>query len=216
MARVFLSYDREDEEKARLLAGAIEKAGHSVWWDRHIRSGAQYSKEIEQALRTADALVVLWSKRSVDSPWVRDEAAAGRDSGRLIPVRLDSNEPPLGFRQFQTIDLSRWKGRGKPAQLPTLLADIDALATGSSATPPAAPVPAERPARRRPTRRLVAVALLIAALLVAGLVAWRLIGKPSPIPLVAVAATETSPASTALARDLFVQLGRLQATNADA
>src|SRR5688572_27759398 len=105
MASVFLSYDREDATRARSIAQALEKAGHSVWWDRHIKGGAQYAKEIEQALAAADAVVVLWSERSVESAWVRDEAAAGRDSGRLVPVRLDATSPPLGFRQYQTIDL---------------------------------------------------------------------------------------------------------------
>src|SRR5215213_9360185 len=101
MAGVFLSYDRDDAAKARSIALALEKAGHSVWWDWHIKGGAQYSKEIEQALKRAEAVVVLWSQRSVDSAWVRDEAAAGRDTGRLVPVKLDESEPPLGFRQYQ-------------------------------------------------------------------------------------------------------------------
>ena len=112
MASVFLSYDREDATKARSIALALEKAGHQVWWDRHIKGGAQYSKEIEAALKAAQAVVVLWSKESIDSAWVRDEAAAGRDSGRLVPIKLDQAEPPLGFRQYQTIDLSAARGRG--------------------------------------------------------------------------------------------------------
>ena len=49
MARVFLSYDREDTDRARPIAVALEKAGHSVWWDRHIRSGTQFSQEIDEA-----------------------------------------------------------------------------------------------------------------------------------------------------------------------
>ncbi len=90
MASVFLSYDREDADRARPLALALEKAGHSVWWDRHVKSGAQYSKEIEAELSKADAVVVLWSKQSVESAWVRDEATAGRDSGG---ARADRRHP---------------------------------------------------------------------------------------------------------------------------
>ncbi len=81
MASVFLSYDRDDSDKARTIALALEKSGHSVWWDLHVRGGAQFSKVIEEALKAADAVVVLWSSNSVESAWVRDEAAAGRDSG---------------------------------------------------------------------------------------------------------------------------------------
>ena len=102
MANVFLSYDREDIGRAKSIAAVLENAGHQVWWDRHIKGGAQYSNEIENALKRAEAVVVLWSQRSVRSAWVRDEAAAGRDSNRLVPVTLDKTEPPLGFRQYQT------------------------------------------------------------------------------------------------------------------
>jgi hypothetical protein len=111
MARVFLSYDRDDADRARSLALALEKAGHSVWWDLHVRGGAQFSRVIEEALNAAQAVVVLWSAHSVESAWVRDEAAAGRDRQILIPVCLDKTVPPMGFRQYQTINFSGWKGR---------------------------------------------------------------------------------------------------------
>jgi hypothetical protein len=91
MASVFLSYDRDDAAKARPLAAALEKAGHSVWWDLRVRGGAQFSKVIEEALQAADAVVVLWSKNSVDSAWVRDEAAAGRAAAAWCRSR--STEP---------------------------------------------------------------------------------------------------------------------------
>lgn len=106
MTKVFLSYDRDDQTLARKIADLLEAAGHSVWWDRHIKGGAQFSEQIDHALEGAEAVVVLWSKRSIASPWVRDEAAVGRDSGRLVPVSIDKCIPPLGFRQYQTIDLS--------------------------------------------------------------------------------------------------------------
>lgn len=76
MASVFLSYDHEDGALAKPLVLALEKAGHTVWFDRHIHGGAQYSRKIEQALGEADAVVVLWSARSLESAWVRDEAGA--------------------------------------------------------------------------------------------------------------------------------------------
>ena len=128
MAGVFLSYDRRDAAAAGSIARALGKAGHKVWWDRHIKGGAQYSREIEAALKSADAVLVLWSEHSVESAWVRDEATSGRDRGRLVPMRLNGAEPPLGFRQYQDIDLGRWRGRGKPPQLRAILSSIAALA----------------------------------------------------------------------------------------
>lgn len=55
---------------------------------------------------------------------MRDEAAAGRDSGPLVPVTLDGCPPPLGFRQYQTIDLSGWNGRAQSRALDPLKAAI--------------------------------------------------------------------------------------------
>ena len=108
---VYLSYDHDDVALARPIAAALEKAGHTVWYDRHIHGGAQYSRKIEQALDAADAVVVLWSPRSLESAWVRDEAAEGRDRGKLVPLCVENVAPPMGFRQFQTIELGNWKGR---------------------------------------------------------------------------------------------------------
>jgi hypothetical protein len=49
---------------------------------------------------------VLWSKNSVGSQFVRDEAAEGQN-GRLVPVLIEAVRPPLGFRQLQRADLNR-------------------------------------------------------------------------------------------------------------
>ena len=207
MASVFLSYDREDAGKARSIATALEKVGHSVWWDMHVRGGTQFAKAIEQALREADAVVVLWSKKSVESAWVRDEAAAGRDTGKLIPVRLDAVEPPLGFRQYQTIDLSRWKGNRRVDVFEELTRAISGMDSHRSAVPP--------PALHARTAGRWAVSWLALAVTVVALAAgiW-LIMRPNGsrlVPVVTVASADNSPFSQQLARDLFVKLGRLQA-----
>jgi adenylate cyclase len=106
VSRVFLSYAREDVEAAKRLADAIALAGHDVWWDHHIPGGSRFTNEIDRALKEAEAVVVLWSETSVQSAWVQDEAAEGRDSGRLVPAALNSVKPPLGFRQFHTVSLA--------------------------------------------------------------------------------------------------------------
>lgn len=105
MGRVFLSYARQDEKVAQNLAEALSGSHHEVWWDRNLLGGCRFSAEIDRALKEADAVVVLWSEASVQSAWVHDEAAEGRDTGRLVPVSLGSIRAPLGFRQFQTIQL---------------------------------------------------------------------------------------------------------------
>ena len=106
MADVFLSYSRQDLRRAKPIIKALEAAGLSVWWDRRLIGGSEFSKEIRDELDQAAAVVALWSERSANSPWVLDEAGRGRDSHRLVPAILDGTPPPLGFGQIHTIDLS--------------------------------------------------------------------------------------------------------------
>ncbi len=169
MASVFLSYSREDVAKAEALAATLEKLGHSLWWDRQVQGGSRFSIEIEQALKSADAILVLWSHASVRSAWVTDEAAEGRDSGRLVPVVIDDSKPPLGFRQYQAIDLSGWKGRNSPGAIDAVHQAI--LAKSGSAQADQAPPKARSP--RRVYGRLgigAAASLLVFA--VAALIYW--------------------------------------------
>ncbi len=142
MARVFLSYAREDVGVAKQLASVIGGAGHSVWWDREIQGGSHFASEIDRELKSADAVVVLWSKAALESPWVQDEAAEGRDSGRLVPIIMGAEKPPLGFRQFQSIDFVGWDGSGDgpaPQSLMKALAQKceDIQAKDDAGAPPA-------------------------------------------------------------------------------
>ena len=110
MSRIFISYAREDLAAAQSFAGALEGAGHQVWWDHHLRAGSRFSWDVAEALRAAEAVVVLWSKDSIESAWVQDEAAEGLEGSRLVPVILDGSKPPLGFRQYHAVDMSGWGG----------------------------------------------------------------------------------------------------------
>lgn len=124
MAKVFLSYSREDVSAAKQLAECIDRAGHQVWWDRQIEGGSRFTAEIDRELKSADAVVVIWTKSSVESPWVQDEAAEGRDTGRLVPVLMGTDKPPLGFRQFQSIDIGNWNGEEDPPALDAVIRGI--------------------------------------------------------------------------------------------
>lgn len=170
MANIFLSYARTDAASAGRLARAVERAGHDVWWDRQIHGGARYSKEIKSALDRADVVLVLWSQQSVASDWVQDEAMVGRDSGRLVPVAIEPVEPPLGFRQIQTIDLVRWKGRSVPRDL---LEAIESQA--GSASEAGAPKPQTRRSVRLQRPALLALGAVIALLALFGI--WQLAGS---------------------------------------
>ena len=174
MASVFLSYDHEDVARAAPLASALEKAGHSVWWDRQIHGGAEYQIEIESAVQQADAVVVLWSGRSIKSAWVRDEAAEGRDQGKLIPVLLESVKPPMGFRQYQAIDLSDRRRASGASQMDELLRAVTKMSSAALSTQLS-----PSPAISKPgiDRRTLLAGGAVATIAVAGVGGWLLL-KP--------------------------------------
>ena len=118
---LFLSYARDDRARAEKLAAALRHHGFEVWWDALIEGGAQFASTISEALDKADAVLVLWSANSIESDWVRDEAATGRDRHRLVPLSLDGSKPPLGFRQYQAINLSHWRGRENAREIAAIV-----------------------------------------------------------------------------------------------
>lgn len=142
MASLFLSYSREDVGQVGPLAAALESEGHVVWWDRHISGGQLFADAIEIALESADVVIACWTETSIHSGWVRDEAAVGRDKGRLVPVSLDGCLPPLGFRQYHTIDLLSWNGQPQSPELEPLKVAIAERTGGIS--PPKAALPVRR------------------------------------------------------------------------
>jgi tetratricopeptide (TPR) repeat protein len=216
MASIFLSYGRDDARLARPLAAALEKAGHSVWWDQHIGGGSQYAHEIEQALNSADVVMVLWSKSSIDSAWVRDEAGSGRDRDRLVQLSVEGTAPPLGFRQFQAIDLGRWSGRGKVPRLDEIFTAVErqSRAPGIPAAAETAPT-----RRRRDGLSLNAWAAVGVAVALFFVVVGLLIGRPwdrksSNTPTLSVTASDNSQLSQSMARNLLAKLGALQGSAA--
>jgi hypothetical protein len=110
MTDVFLSYANEDREIASKLASSLEACGWSVWWDRKILAGETFDQVIEHELETAKSVVVLWSKDSIASEWVKNEAAVAAERGVLVPAFIDAVKLPLEFRRKQAANLVNWDG----------------------------------------------------------------------------------------------------------
>ena len=165
---IFVSYSRTDQARALPIIQMLQQAGFNTWWDGLLEGGERFSHTTEDALNRAKAVVVLWSKTSVQSHWVHDEATRGRDRGTLVPLSLDGVEPPLGFGQFQVIDLSRAKMVAKDEAIQRMLRKVEALHGTEGAL-----ISRSQPATSAPTNRrtlLIGGAATIA--LGAGAAAW--------------------------------------------
>jgi tetratricopeptide (TPR) repeat protein len=127
MSDIFISYARENREQAELLAGIFEQQNWSVWWDKVIPPGRKYADVIGAELASAKAVVVLWSRASVVSDWVKDEAQEGVNRNILIPALVDKVQPPYGFRQVQTADLCDWDGSSSHLDLQSLVRGVAGL-----------------------------------------------------------------------------------------
>lgn len=135
MPDVFISYNREDRETARLVANALEAEGFSVWWDAALRAGETYDEVTEQNLRGAGAVVVLWSKRSSNSKWVRAEATVGERSSTLVPALIEDCERPIRFELVQTADLRHWRGDRNDPHWRAFMQDVRTAVSRRSAKP---------------------------------------------------------------------------------
>lgn len=127
MADIFISYAREDRASAKRLAKALEEQGWSVWWDPQIPAGKTFDEVIEQAIEAAGCVLVLWSKHSVNSRWVKTEAAEGVERGILVPVLIEDVRIPLAFRRIQAANLVEWDGMSSHWAYQKLVNDISGI-----------------------------------------------------------------------------------------
>ena len=137
MADIFISYARKDRARIEALAAALEAEGLSIWWDQQIAGGSEFSKDIERELRNAKAVIVAWSEASSSSSWVKDEATIAAEEKKLVAISLDGELPPIGFRQYHTLDFKDGDAAAFKNILRSVLLklDPDEKETGSAASP---------------------------------------------------------------------------------
>src|SRR5690348_18280014 len=100
MSDIFVSYARSDEPQAKRDAEALPALEYDVWRAGELPAHRAYSEVIEERLKSARAVVVLWSVDAAKSQWVRAEADAARSFGTLVQAILDGNIPPMPFNQI--------------------------------------------------------------------------------------------------------------------
>ena len=110
---IFISYSQKDREAAERLEAAFEAHNFKVWRDERLLDSptGDFAGTINDALERSARAVVLWSRNSVDSPWVLGEAERARMAGRIVPLALEPVDAllphiPTPFNILPTIGVS--------------------------------------------------------------------------------------------------------------
>jgi adenylate cyclase len=147
MSDIFISYARPNEPVAHAAAEALRAAGYQVWRDDELPAHRAYSEVIEERIKAAKAVVVLWSAEASKSQWVRAEADAAREAGTLVQISLDDSLPPMPFNQIQCANLPDWRGDTSAPGWSKVMGSIASLA-GSASAPASRAEPVSPPQSR--------------------------------------------------------------------
>jgi hypothetical protein len=112
---VYISHASADEKVAQRVAGALRGAGFRVWDESEILPGDNWGEKLGEALREAEAMVVLLTPASLRAWNVSSEIGyaltQAQYRNRLIPVvaappeRLPREQIPWVLRKLDVIEL---------------------------------------------------------------------------------------------------------------
>jgi TIR domain len=98
---VFLSYRSVNRAWVLNLYDVLRELGHKVFLDQTaVKPGDRLVQELQDALKTSQAGVLIWSSASQDSEWVEREyetlerLATDRKGFQFVPIRLDRAKLP--------------------------------------------------------------------------------------------------------------------------
>ncbi len=112
--KVFISHSSADKQFVRKLVDDLKIQNIPVWFDESdILVGDSIVQKINTALSESDYLIVVLSRTSVESAWVKNELdyalmeEKSKDSIVILPVKIDDCEIPPLLRSRLYADFSR-------------------------------------------------------------------------------------------------------------
>jgi len=128
---VFLSYRSVDRAWVLNLYDVLRELGHKVFLDQTaLKPGDQLVKELQDALKTSQAGILVWTSATQDSDWVQREyqalerLATERKGFQFVPVRLDRSEVPLFAQNRIFLDFADYPDGPNGGELLRLLHGI--------------------------------------------------------------------------------------------
>jgi hypothetical protein len=162
---VFISYKREDAAQAERLRKLLEVSGFVVWWDLDIQCGQVWNQVLDDAVRDAGCIVVLWSTLATKSPWVTHEASRAMDRGIYAPVRIELCPIHAPYDRIQATDIVDWNGDPNHAGVQRLLSRVESLLPK--------PLSMAGRLRRWARKRIAVISAVVFGLLALSILMWQ-------------------------------------------
>jgi formylglycine-generating enzyme required for sulfatase activity len=168
MARIFISYSRQDKTFARRLAADLDRLGGDAWIDlEDIHAADDWSDAIQGALNECQLLIVIVSPASMASKNVAEEWKYFKSRGKpILPVLWEPAEVHYQLHSLQYVDFHAQDYDTAFAQLHSELGRQRIGLAPLAASNPLVPLPAQTPLPVRPrdlTRRTVRTTALAIA-----------------------------------------------------
>lgn len=111
MARVFVSYAKDDEPVARAAQDVLRTAGYEVWLDDEVQPGDSVKGRVHEAVESSDAIVfVLGARDSAvqqrEMKWALERSWSDAPP-TVVPLVVSDREVPSALAEFQQLQLER-------------------------------------------------------------------------------------------------------------
>jgi hypothetical protein len=107
MGQIFISYSKKDVVHAEKLINALKREGFDPWVDMEgLHPGTYWRERLEKQIKNCDAYLLIISRNSKKSKWVREELEEARNQDKpIFTLRLDQTRPFFGIRGIQYEDI---------------------------------------------------------------------------------------------------------------
>lgn len=100
---VFISYAHANKKEVLEVIDKLTASGLTIWYDAFIKPGSDWDESIENAIKSADTVLVFLSKAAIESKNVKQEYSFAIDQHKtIIPIFIESVEAPFRLRLNQS------------------------------------------------------------------------------------------------------------------